>query len=547
MNTPQRSILALAVVASVAQAQVPPDAGQTLQQQQQQPVEPPRPGATVVIPVTPSQAPAPGGATVQLKAVAFHGESKMSEAALQALVRDALGKPLDMAGLWGVAQRVSDAYRAAGYPFARAYLPPQDLQDGTLRIEIVEGRFGRVRATGDTALVPSAQAFLKSLVPGEVIESAPLERTVMILGDLPGIVVAPVMRPGEQPGSGDLDVDVQRGQRVRGSLSLDNQGNRYTGPFRLQLDLHSGSALAFGDQVSAHAMVTDDKLWFGSLGYSLPLGSCGVRGHAEFAHTYYHLGRDFENLDASGTANVASAGVSWPLLRSQGANLSLDLTATHKSLHDEQGTAGTSQAKSSNTLPLALNFDARDGLGGGGLTYGVVSLTGGHLDLGTTLAVTDSGTARTAGSFARLNLDVARTQAVTQELSLFGRVAAQWANKNLDSSEGFGPGGVNGVRAFPGGEAYGDEGWVAQLELRRALGSVQGYAFYDIGGSRTNVHPWAPGKNDRTLSGGGVGVRGQVDRFSFDLSVARAASGGPVTSETPAHRTQVWASASMAF
>ena len=547
MKTPQRSLLALAVVATLAQAQVAPDAGRTLQQEQQQPVEPPRPGTTVVIPVTPTQAPAPGGATVALKAVVFHGQTRLSDASLQALVRGAIGKPLDMAGLWALAQQVSEAYRAAGYPFARAYLPPQDLQDGTLRIEIVEGRFGRVRASGDPALAPSADAFLKALVPGDVIESAPLERSVMILGDLPGIVVAPVMRPGEQPGTGDLDLDVRRGPRAGGSVSLDDQGNRYTGQLRLQLDLRAGSAVAFGDQVSVHAMATDAKLWFGSLGYSLPVGGNGLRGHVEAAHTYYHLGREFQSLDAGGTANVVSAGMSWPFVRSQRANLSLDVTATHKSLRDEQGAAGTSQSKSSNSLPLALAFDLRDDALGGGLSYGTLSLTPGHLALGPTLAVTDGSTAHTAGNYARLNLDAARTQTVSADVSLYGRVAAQWASKNLDSSEGFGPGGITGVRAFPGGEAYGDAGWVTQLELRRQLGGVQGYAFYDIGGSRTDVHPWAPGRNARVLSGGGVGLRGQVERFVFDASIAHADRGGPVTSEKPAHRTQVWASVSMGF
>ncbi|HEX7639239.1 MAG TPA: ShlB/FhaC/HecB family hemolysin secretion/activation protein [Burkholderiaceae bacterium] len=545
---PQRSFLALAVVATFAQAQVAPDAGQTLrQQEQQQPIQPTKPSAAIVIPATPTQAPAPGGATVKLETVVFHGATKLSDAALQAVVHGAIGQALDMAGLWGLAQRVSEAYRAAGYPFARAYLPPQQLQDGTLRIEIVEGRYGRVRATGDAALAASAQSFLKPLVPGEVIESAPLERTTLVLGDLPGIVVTPVMRPGEQAGTGDLDVEVRRGPRVRGSLSLDNEGNRYTGPTRLQADASSASALVFGDQVAVHAMATDAKLWFGSLGYSLPVGSAGLRGHGEFARTYYQLGGEFTSLDASGTANVATLGLSWPIVRSQAANLSLDVSATHKSMRDAQGAAGTSQAKSSNALPIALSFDERDGLLGGGLSYGAFTVTPGHLDLGATLAVTDASTARTAGAFTRVNLDVARMQALGPAVTLFGRVAAQWASKNLDSSEGFGPGGVTGVRAFPGGEAYGNEGWVAQMELRRSGGELRPYAFYDIGGSRANVHPWTAGRNDRVLSGLGVGVRAQVGRWSLDASAAHPTHGTPVTSESNAPGTRVWAAASVAF
>jgi hemolysin activation/secretion protein len=545
---PHRTLLALAAVASLAHAQVAPDAGRTLQQQQQQPVEAPKPAPTIVIPATPTTAPAPGGATVPLKAVLFHGQTKFTDAALQALVRDTLGKPLDMAGLWGVAQRVSDAYHAAGYPFARAFLPPQELQGGTLRIEIVEGRYGQVRAQGDAPLAAQAQSWLKHLVPGDVVESAPLERAALLLNDLPGLVVTPVMRPGAQPGTGDLDVDIRRaGSRVRGSVGVDNQGNRFTGPYRAQVDARTGSALAFGDQVSVHAMHTDSKLWFGSLGYSLPLGAQGLRAHAEFAHTYYQLGQDFAALDATGTANVASTGLAWPLLRSQRANLTVDATFTHKAMRDVQGAAGTSSAKSSNALPLALNFDQRDEWGGGGLTYGAVTLTAGRLDLGATLAVSDRTTARTAGAYARLNLDVARSQSMGGEFSLFGRLAAQWANKNLDSSEGFGPGGVTGVRAFPGGEAYGDAGWVMQFEARKSGEGLQPYGFYDMGGSRTNIHAWTPGNDHRFISGVGLGVRGQFDRWTMDASGALAVRGGPATSEKSASGTQFWVTASMAF
>jgi len=38
---------------------------------------------------------------------------------------------------------------------------------------------------------------------------------------------------------------------------------------------------------------------------------------------------------------------------------------------------------------------------------------------------------------------------------VYGRVSAQWASKNLDSSQKFGLGGPNGVRAYPSGEGYG--------------------------------------------------------------------------------------------
>ena len=76
-----------------------------------------------------------------------------------------------------------------------------------------------------------------------------------------------------------------------------------------------------------------------------------------------------------------------------------------------------------------------------------------------------------------------------------------------------GLGGVGGVRAYPGGEAYGDQGYVLNLELRHNLpafttiaGQLQLVGFADTGTVKLNRHAWSAGENRRTLSGAGVGL-----------------------------------------
>jgi len=96
------------------------------------------------------------------------------------------------------------------------------------------------------------------------------------------------------------------------------------------------------------------------------------------------------------------------------------------------------------------------------------------------LVPADAATARTAGQFSKLNVDLARIQSLSEGLDLYGRISAQWASKNLDSSQKFGLGGCNGVRAYPSGEGYGDSGALAQIELRYAMG----YAMVDEPGTR---------------------------------------------------------------
>lgn len=530
-----------------ALAQQAPDAGQTLQQFQ--PIAPaPKPARAVDIQVPTATPTLPGGLQIRLQTVRFSGNTVFSDAALQAVVGEVAGKPFDMAQLRALVEAVNHHYRSHGHPFARAFLPPQALNDGTLRIDVVEGRYGEVRTTGDDArLTAQAQAFLAPLRPGALIESAPLERASLILNDQPGITASPTLRPGQTLGTGDLDVRIQRTQPYNVELGLDNHGNRYTGQTRARLNLDLNSPFRLGDQATLRSIVTAQGLWFGQLGYSLPLGASGLRGQVGHAHTAYELGQEFSALHANGTADVSSLGLSYPWLRSQRANLTVSATYQHKTLTDKQDTASTRSDKSSQTLPVALDFDWRDGIGGGGITQGSLSWTAGQLRLDGPQRAADASTARQQGRFDKINLDLARLQALPKQLSLFARVATQWTSHNLDSSEGFGLGGPSGVRAYPVGEGYGDRGWVGQLELRYTAGAWGPYAFHDAGSVTQNARPWMAGNNHRHIAGHGVGLRFQEAGWRLDASVAWRSQGGHAESDTSQRNPTAWLTASHRF
>ena len=545
--------LMLALSALPSLAQQAPDAGRLLQQDRAAPTLPKTsPGIQIAPPL--SAASLPGGQTVSLKSVRFSGNTLFGNDQLSAVLNaesnGITAQPYDLAGLRTLAQKLTDYYRAAGYPFARALIPEQKFADGVLQITVVEGRYGKVSAAGDVRFTTAAQAFLGDLVPGAVIESSRLERTTLILSDQPGIQITPFIRPGEEVGTGDLVVQVVPTQAVRGEVGLDNQGNRYTGEYRARASLQWDSPFMLGDQITVRGNVSDEKQWLGNLGYNLPLGASGLRGNVGYAHSYYQLAQQFASLDATGTADIASVGLTYPLIRSQKTNLSLAGTYQDKKLKDQQRSTNTRGDKKSQVLPLTLQFDRRDGVGGGGITYGSLGYTSGQLDLDAALQTADAGSAKTQGHFSKWNLDVARVQATPiDNLSVFGRVSAQWARQNLDSSEDFGLGGPNGVRAYPGGEGFGDEGWLMQIEARTQMGSFAPYAFYDAGQVKVNKNTWpgAGSSNDRKLSGFGLGVRYSDNAWSLDAAVAWRDRGGKPMSDTTNTNLRLWMTAGWRF
>lgn len=509
------------------------DAGQILRELTPQMVEPMQSAPLAVDPPALTEA-EPGGPAVVVSAVIFEGHTKFSQDELAAVVEGYVGKSLDLAGLRNMVNRISIHYRERGYLFARAILPAQSIETGTVRVQVVEGSYGEVVTRGHPDLYPDARKFLKRLRPGDVIESTALERHTLILSDQPGIEVVPVIRPGAAVGTGDLDVDIQRADRFSGEVGVDNHGNRFTGEHRLRASVRTGSAFILGDEFALMGLYTMEDLFFGSFRYGLPLGGSGLRGFAGLSYTDYQLGKEFSALGVTGRAEVRELGLSYPFVRSQQANLSVIVASQYKSLRDSQSSTDTNR-KSSYSLPVTVQFDVRDSLGAGAVTYGAVTGTLGKLYLDDQLASFDPG--ETEGSFQTLSYDLVRLQGLTPQLSLMARVSGQYALSNLDSSEGMSLGGVNSVRAYPQGEASGDRGWIGQLELRYRYQDYTPYVFADYGRVQVNADDYDAAPNGRSLSGSGLGSRYDRGPWHANIAVAWRTKGGRSVSsgknETP--------------
>lgn len=512
-------------------AQQAPDAGQTLQQLQS-PTEL-NPPSSLDIPTPGSSNPytPPGGVKVEITQIKISGNTEISEETILENLEDYTGKSYDLAGLRNLAYQVSSYYNSQGYPFVQASLPEQDLTLGILHIEVVEGRYGVITVTSENPkLQEQGYKWLASLQEGTVIRKNELERTLLMLDDQPGIKTFNTIRASEKPGAGDLTVSIVEEMPYKGSVEIDNHGNRYTGYYRAQTNLNVYNRLNLGDEFSLQGIQANEDLAFGSFGYSSPLGTTGLRGKVNYAVTRYQLGKEFANSQSSGVATELGFELSQPLIRSQSSSLTVRMGFLKKHLFDESlnGAIG----KSSKSFPVALQFYDLGNLGGG-LTFGSLSWTNGELD---TPASID--TLNTRGSFHKYNLNLVRLQSLGSNYTLYLNFSKQLASRNLDSSEGYSLGGATGVRAYPSGEANGDEFWLSQLELRYTTGSYTPFVFYDYGKSRANAVGSGP---TRAISGTGIGLRYLYHAWSAETMLAWRINGGPPqadTSYTPTPR--IW-------
>jgi len=543
MNHQKLIFLFSALLPAVIHAQQRPDAGRVQRDSAPPVLQAPKESPGLRIESEADAVTEAGGPQARVTQVEFSGNTLLTEEILQSAIADLLGKPLDLAGLRALAQRVSDRYAAAGYTFTKAYLPPQELKDGVLKIAVLEGRYGKITVEGETRLASASLSFLDGLSSGDPIESARLERRLLVLSDQPGVKMSPLLRAGAEEGTGDLVVTVERVAPVSIDAGYDNHGSLFTGEHRARLNARIDSPFRFGDQIQIRAASSTENLWLGSIAYSLPLGTSGRRLSLSHSRTAYELGGDFSSLEASGTADTTSAGMSFVLRRSSIANASLSLTLERKALRDQLGAINSDERKSSRNLGVVVQFDRQ---GAGGVTYGSVGIVPGELRLNGEVAVLDAASGRKAGGgFVKWNLDIARLQPIADTgITIFGRLAVQRADQNLDSSEKFSLGGPYAVRAYPTGEGSGDEGTLAQLELRTVAGSFSPFVFIDAARSKLNANIESllapPFVNTRSIIGAGVGTRFNRGPLAADGVLAWRVKGGAPLAENKDPAPRVW-------
>lgn len=502
----------LAAVSQAATAQV--DAGSQIRQL---PPPPEQPAATPDFNIEPKPVELdtePAGPAVQVDVLRITGNTLFSEAELAAASGFTPGSSLTLAELRQLAGRVSVFYNERGYFLTQAYLPPQEIVTGSVTIAVVEARYGEVAIANTSNLHDGvAHGLMRGVDSGDDVASAPLERRLLLLSDLPGIAVRSTLAPGSAVGTSDLTVAIEPGRRVTGSIEADNAGNRYTGTYRFGGTVNLNNAAGIGDQLSLRMLASDSSLAFGRVSYQAPIGALTV-GIA-YSHLRYDLGREFNSLDADGTANIGSIYASYPLIRSRDANLYALGNLDANWFSDRVGLFSTRSQKRSQTATLGLAGEARDDLGGGGWTSGSIGWTIGNLDLRTPLEFAeDAASARSDGGFNVLQLALSRQQTIAGPLSLYGSARGQLAFDNLDSSEKMELGGAYGVRAYPEGEAFGDEGYIATGEVRLMLDSVTGslpgrlqlFGLIDYGKVDYAHEPWLPGPNSTHRSAYGAGV-----------------------------------------
>lgn len=477
----------------------------------------------------------------------FVGNTLFDNEELLVVVLHYLGKPISVEELYEAADELTLFYRNKGYGLASVILPPQDVGDGNILFEVLEGLIGQVEITGDTNYsYEQLNNRLPSIIPGSVFNAPGLQRDLLAMNDLPGIAARAVIAPGTTYGESKIELRLEE-DAWQFTTALDNYGRGSLGEYRMTLHMRANNPFTLGDTLQVAFLVSeDDLLRYGNVEYGLPLFMDNDRLSFTINRADYAAGAEFEALGVVGENNFTELAYRWPLHRSDDARLFMHANVRRFESFSEVRALPLPPVESELTvaeLGLGGRIEGESGMFAGSL---YASGNGRHNRSSVFIPDTDA-------QHLKLGLDLNTSWNFNSKWWLSNRFSAAYSHEPLVDTQQFSVGGPASVRGHDPAVARGDAGYFLNLELHRYIewfntpGSISLQA--DRGRSFRRLLIGEPDSADRglNLSSAGVGLQlGDKTGFRMLLAIHH-----PI-SNTPDHlaiddSTKAWASIGYQF
>ena len=457
-----------------------------------------------------------------VKQFKFLGDiDKFSIEFLNNLLKNFTNKENTFEDLNDAASLIQNLYLENGYFLAQVYLPEQEISDQVIRIEINEGKLDKndpyiIKKNNVRLYDDLASDYLNDALGGG-LRSQNLERALLNLNKLPGLNASSTIVAGDEKGTSKIVVNLVEDDLVNGSISFDNYGNRYTGKQRTNISVDINNPSKFGDQLSFQKIVnTSTNYDFSKISYEFPILVSGLKSKLTFSELEFEIGKELRTSPASvGKASTSSINFSYPIKHTTNNSIFIKTDFEKKEIYNETSGSVTNDKVIEN-FNLGFSIEKRDVFLNGDISLFSIDQSFGDLDLSKVSADYNndqaSSGAKKHGSFDKTLINFYYSQWINENLNFKTSGLAQFSNKNLDSSEQLSLGGITGVRAYPSGEASGDQGYKLTAELQTNLSEflnydILGTLFYDYGRIQQYKDPskiTLTTPNKYSLSGWGV-------------------------------------------
>ncbi len=407
----------------------------------------------------------PEGFPFLVKDIKVVGNTVISSKEINKIVDPYEGKEISLTELKNVAKLITRLYQSKGYLTSRAFIPPQEVVEGIVTLEILEAKLGEVRIEGNKRIPAKWIIQRLRLKHGSIFQVKLLERDLIRMNKNPDVEIRAVLVRGKEPGTTDIVLTVKEKFFMHAAYTFDNLGTKFSGTLRHNIDFSANGILNLNDRLSGKVILTDSAEFVGEVAdYVTPINEYGTSAQMTFSNVNIHLGEGLTNLDIRGRATVFSPAFTQTLHESEKWEANFVTGFDFKTVKTRVLATEISDDEL-RELKFGPNLTQWDKWGRSVLISNFV--IGFPSFLGAS-SKKDPHASRpqTGGQFQIYQITGARVQNLPLGLIGFFRISTQFTPDRLVTAEQFRIGGMNTVRGYPEGDYLGDYGFNPTAELR---------------------------------------------------------------------------------
>jgi hemolysin activation/secretion protein len=488
--------------------------------------------------------PAGSGATVFIKTIEVGGSTVYSPEQLQAAIGSYEGRDLTLEDLQQAADAITQLYLNDGYITSRAVLVDQAIENGVVRVQVIEGSLAKIDIEGTSRL---SQKYIRSRIElgaGTPLRTDRLEDQLRLLRVDPNISnIEASLRAGEKLGESNLLVRVTEANNVGGFLGTDNYSPESVGGQRTRAEIYYRNLFGNGETLTG----SWDRTYIGGsdvyrLTYRQPVNARNGTVQAQVTIDRNEIIQSpFDRFDISGETERYDLSFRQPVIRNPRQELGLSISLTHQrgrtfvgNVATQLGTT-TGADENGNTIltviKLGQDYVRRDPQG----AWAAQS----QFSIGTNwLGATENSGDIPDSQFLSWLGQAQRVQRINDRNLLILQTDLQFTPGPLLSSQQFVMGGGQSIRGYRQNIRAGDNGFrfsgENRITVRRDQAGrsvLQVAPFFDAGIVWNNGDNPNPIKGKKFLAGIGFGVlwqpMPQMDmRVDFGLPLVEVSDEG---------------------
>jgi hemolysin activation/secretion protein len=421
-------------------------------------------------------------------------------------------------------QKAADAvtryYLDHGYLTSRAVLADQEIANGIVKIQVIEGNLAAIEIEGSKHVDPSYVRDRLMRTQRQPLNQESLENSLRLLKADPLFQnVEAALREGNSLGNSILNVRLADAKTRLASIGVDNYNSPSVGATSLTVALGSRNSSGYGDLFLAnYARSTTGGSVKTNFLYQHLLNS--MQGTLEFRvspNQFRITQPDLQDFDINGRSDLYEVNLRQPIVREPNEEIALGLGVVHRRGVTVIGDF-LSNANQSTTLRFSQDLLKRD--------YGGMWTASSQLNLG--LISSENPDGKTASPFITWTGQIQRLQFLGKNNAIAAALSWQVPGSALPPTQQFSLGGAQSLRGYPYGAFTADGGMLFSIEQqlviqRNAKGQslVKLSPFIDLGTFWHHPEHRNAQNQPRLFSSAGIGVTWQpLKNWSLQIDLA---------------------------